>query len=71
MDFVRHGIAEVKRLFQSSGCRQRKSRKLNFFNQPPEDKFGNPRYGVAHLSKNYHPIQKPSTYDDVVALTDE
>ena len=44
---------------------------LNFFNEQPEDKFGDPNYAGAYLTKNYYPVQKPSAYGDVVVLTDE
>ena len=44
---------------------------LNFFNEKPDDKFGDPNHAGAHLTKNYYPVQKPSAYGDVVVLTDE
>ncbi|MFO1514612.1 MAG: hypothetical protein U1F83_17160, partial [Verrucomicrobiota bacterium] len=33
---------------------------LNFFSDQPEDRFGDPSYAGAYLSKNYYPVQKPS-----------
>lgn len=44
---------------------------LNFFSDQPEDRFGDPSYAGAYLSKNYYPVQKPSVYGDVIVLTDE
>jgi hypothetical protein len=43
---------------------------LNFFNEQPEARFGDPGYAGAFLSKNYYPVQKPSVYGDVIVLTD-
>lgn len=44
---------------------------LNFFNEQPDDRFGNPGYAASVLTKNYYPVQKPSTYGDVIVLVDE
>lgn len=44
---------------------------LKFFNEQPEDRFGDQRHAGAFLSKNYYPVQKPSVYGDVVVLTNE
>ena len=44
---------------------------LNFFNEKPDDRFSDPGFAGAYLSKNYYPVQKPSAYGDVVVLTDE
>jgi len=44
---------------------------LNFFNEKPDDRFGDPAFAGSYLSKTYYPVQKPSAYGDVVVLTDE
>lgn len=44
---------------------------LNFFNEQPDDRFGNPGYAAGVLTKNYYPVQKPGAYGDVIVLVDE
>lgn len=44
---------------------------LNFFNEQPDDRLGNPGYAASILTKNYYPVQKPSVYGDVIVLVDE
>lgn len=44
---------------------------LNFFNEQPDDRLGNPGYAAGILTKNYYPVQKPTAYGDVIVLVDE
>jgi len=44
---------------------------LNFFNEHPDDRLGNPGYAATILTQNYYPVQKPSVYGDVIVLVDE
>lgn len=44
---------------------------LNFFNEQPDDRLGNPSYAATVLTKNYYPVQKPTAYGDVIVLVDE
>ena len=32
---------------------------LNFFNEQPDDRLGNPGYAAGILTKNYYPVQNP------------
>ena len=44
---------------------------LNFFNEQPDDRLGNPSYAGAVLTKNYYPVQTPHAYGDVIVIVDE
>lgn len=44
---------------------------LNFFNEQPDDRLGNPGFAATVLTKNYYPVQKPTAYGDVIVLVDE
>lgn len=44
---------------------------MNFFNDPPDDRFTNPQYTVQYLNQNYYPVAKPSLYGDIVLILDK
>jgi hypothetical protein len=44
---------------------------MNFFNDPPDDRFCNPEYTVQYLKTNYYAVARPSLYGDVILVLNE
>jgi hypothetical protein len=44
---------------------------MNFFNDPPDDRFANPDYTVQYLRTNFYVVARPSLYGDVVLVLNE
>jgi len=41
---------------------------MNFFNDPPDNRFCNPDFTVQYLKTNYYAIARPSLYGDLVLV---
>jgi len=44
---------------------------MNFFNDPPDNRFSDPAYISSFLETNYYQIAKPTTYGDIILLMDD
>jgi hypothetical protein len=44
---------------------------LNFFRDPPDDRFADEAYGVAYVQEHFYEIAKPSMYGDRIVLVDD
>lgn len=44
---------------------------MNFFNDPPDNRFAKPTYTVSYLTTNFYPVAKASHYGDRIFLLDE
>jgi hypothetical protein len=44
---------------------------LNFFNDVPDDRFGNPAFTTAYLLEHFRQVPKPDRYGDIVLLLNE
>jgi hypothetical protein len=44
---------------------------LNFFRDPPDDRFADEAYGVAYVHEHFYEIAKPSMYGDRIVLVDD
>jgi hypothetical protein len=44
---------------------------MNFFNDPPDNRFVNPTYTVSYLRTNYYTVAKPTRYGDLIFVLDE
>src|SRR5436190_3119915 len=44
---------------------------LNFFNDPPDDRFTSPAYLVSFVSTNFYQVSRPTVYGDLVLFIDE
>jgi hypothetical protein len=43
---------------------------MNFFNDPPDNRFSDPKYIASFLETNYYQIAKPTAYGDVILVMD-
>lgn len=41
---------------------------MNFFNDPPDDRFANPAYTVRYLQENFYAVSRANQYGDVVLV---
>jgi hypothetical protein len=44
---------------------------LNFFRDPPDDRFADGAYGIAYVHEHFYEIAKPSMYGDRIFLVDD
>jgi hypothetical protein len=44
---------------------------MNFFNDPPDNRFADPSYTVPYLTAHYYPVAKATRYGDRIFLLDE
>jgi hypothetical protein len=44
---------------------------LNFFRDPPDDRFAEEAYGIAYVHEHFYEIAKPSMYGDRIFLVDD
>jgi hypothetical protein len=44
---------------------------MNFFNDPPDNRFSDPAYTSAYLGSHYYQVAKPTRYGDLIFLLDE
>lgn len=43
---------------------------MNFFNDPPDNRFSDPKYIASFLETNYYQIAKPTAYGDIILVMD-
>jgi hypothetical protein len=41
---------------------------MNYFNDPPDNRFSDPDYTVEYIKKNYYPLAKPTLHGDIVLV---
>jgi hypothetical protein len=44
---------------------------MNFFNDPPDDRFSNPAFTAEHIRNNLYGIAKPTLYGDIILFLDD
>jgi hypothetical protein len=44
---------------------------MNFFNDPPDNRFADPSYTVSYLTSHYYPVAKATRYGDRIFLLDD
>jgi hypothetical protein len=44
---------------------------LNFFNETPDNRLGDPGVAVGYIQANYYPIAEPTSYGDLICFADD